>query len=208
MVIPCGCGNETHVDVVRSAAASDEQQVMMVVEVGLVAAMLDDAIPEDESAALATAIRLLPGLRGISDEQLNVLLSIAGQRTSHGDAWLCEVSMRLTHPALRRVAFRMASMFCAWDGVIDEKEQGYLDFLAKAFGYSPAEASALFAQATGNYGDAQAIAPTLNQSNVVAKREAVVDTPGSGFHGAGGYRGVTRAVVDEAAEFMESADAG
>lgn len=205
MVVPCGCGDEALVELTQLGAASDEQQVMMVVEVGLVAAMLDDAIPEDESAALATAIRLLPGLRGISDEQLNVLLSIAGQRTSHGDAWLCEVSMRLTHPALRRVAFRMASMFCAWDGVIDEKEQGYLDFLAKAFGYSPAQASALFAQATGNYGDAQALTPTLNQSSVAGKQEAVGDL--SGFD----VRGAQQSAADKsavAAVSTESADAG
>lgn len=136
----------------------------MVVEVGLVAALLDDSIPEAESAALATAIRLLPGLRQISDEQLNLLLSRAGLRTREGDAWLCEVSRRLTNPGLQRVAFRMASMFCAWDGVIDDKEQGYLNFLAKAFGFSVAEADTLFAEATGHRGRASVAPPSPEAS--------------------------------------------
>lgn len=132
---------------------------MMVVEVGLVAAMLDDAVPASESEALVTAIRLLPGMRKLTDEHVNLLLSRAGERTGRGDEWLCEVASRLTNPALRRVAFRMASMFCAWDGVIDDKEQGYLNFLAKAFGLTPDEADALFAEATDHHGSASVMPP-------------------------------------------------
>lgn len=135
----------------------------MVVEVGLVAAMLDDAIPRGESEALVTAIRLLPGLRTLSDEQINLILTRAGQRTQQGDAWLCEVSQRLTHPGLRRVAFRMASMFCAWDGVIDDKEQGYLNFLAKAFELGDEVADALFAEATGHGGRASVMPGPLRR---------------------------------------------
>jgi len=144
--------------------ASDEEQVLMVVEVGLVAAMLDDSLPRAESEALVTAIRLLPGLRDLSEEQVNLVLTRAGARTQHGDAWLCEVSHRLTNPGLRRVAFRMASMFCSWDGVIDDKEQGYLNFLAKAFGFSVREADALFAEATGHNGTASVMPPPMETS--------------------------------------------
>ena len=133
----------------------------MVVEVGLVAALLDDAIPQAESEALVTAIKLLPGLRDLSDEQVNLVLSRAGARTQQGDAWLCEVGNRLTNPGLRRVAFRMASMFCAWDGVIDDKEQGYLNYLAKAFEFSPTEADSLFAEATGHGGTASVVPPPI-----------------------------------------------
>ena len=136
---------------------------MMVVEVGLVAAMLDDAIPHAESEALVTSIRLLPGLRNLSDEQVNLILTRAGERTRHGDLWLCEVAKRLTNPGLRRVAFRMASMFCAWSGVINDKEQGYLNFLAKAFGFSASDADALFAEATGQHGTASVMPPPMDQ---------------------------------------------
>jgi hypothetical protein len=58
----------------------------------------------------------------------------------------------LTNPALRRVALRMAALFCSWDGEIDDREQGYLDFLAKTFGLSAEEAAELFAQATAEGG--------------------------------------------------------
>ncbi len=136
----------------------------MVVEVGLVAAMLDDAIPSAESQALVTAIRLLPGLGNLSEEQVNLVLSRAGQRTQQGDAWLCEVAGRLTHSGLRRVAFRMASMFCAWDGVIDDKEQGYLNFLAKSFDLSSEQADALFAEATGQRGGASELPPAMDRA--------------------------------------------
>ncbi len=129
----------------------------MVIEVGLVADMLDNAIPLAESEALVTAIRLLPGLRDLSDEQINLILSRAGQRTQQGDTWLCQICHRLTNQGLRRVAFRMASMFCAWDGVIDDKEQDYLNFLAKAFELGDTEADALFAEATGHHGTASIV---------------------------------------------------
>jgi tellurite resistance protein len=161
MKSPCGCPDLRSADPEHQLPASDEEQVLMVVEVGLVAAMLDDAIPDSESSALVTAIRLLPGLRNLSDEEVNLVLSRAGTRTREGDSWLCEVSRRLTNPGLRRVAFRMASMFCAWDGVIDDKEQGYLNFLAKVFEFSPGEADALFAQATGHGGRASVVPPAL-----------------------------------------------
>ncbi len=130
--------------------ATEEEQVVLVVEVGLVAALLDRKISRDKTEALATSIRLLPGMRRITDEQVNLLLARAGQRTSRSDAWMCEVAHRLTHPGLRRVAFRMAAMFCAWDGIIDDEEQGYLDFLARAFGLDAQEASKLFSEATGH----------------------------------------------------------
>ncbi len=120
----------------------------MVVEVGLVAAMLDGRIPEGESEALVTAIRLLPGLRELSEGEINLMLVQAGERTQRGDAWLCEVARGLVHPALRRVAFRMAAMFCAWDGVIEDKEQAFLNWLTRTFGFSDDEAMVMFAQAT------------------------------------------------------------
>ena len=155
--VVCRCFRSGVVDPDAVVAVSEEEQVLLVVEVGLVGALLDDSIPEGEARALATAIRLLPGLRDLTDEQLNIVLSRAGHRASQGDTWLCEVATKLTHPGLRRVAFRMASMFCAWDGTIDDKEQGYLDFLANAFGYSVAEADSLFAQATGQFGTASSL---------------------------------------------------
>ncbi len=129
--------------------ATEEEQVMLVVEVGLVAALIDRKITREKSDALATAIRLLPGMRRLTDEEVNLLLTRAGRRTSGNEAWMCEVMHRLTHPGLRRVAFRMAAMFCAWDGVIEDEEQGYLDFLARSFQLSQEEASRLFAEATG-----------------------------------------------------------
>jgi hypothetical protein len=120
----------------------------MVVEIGLVAALLDGKLPEEESTALVTAIRLLPGLRDISDEEVNQMLMRASQRTQKADRWSCHVSKGLTNPALRRVAFRLAAVFCAWDGVIDDNEQGYLNWLASAFELSDDDAMRLFAEAT------------------------------------------------------------
>jgi hypothetical protein len=58
----------------------------------------------------------------------------------------------------------MASLFCAWDGVIDDKEQGYLNFLAKAFGFSVTEADRLFAEATGHGGRASVAPPSPGAS--------------------------------------------
>jgi tellurite resistance protein len=124
----------------------------MVVEVGLVAALLDDQVPKGELDALVKAIRLLPGLREISDDDVNGLIARAGDRTRRGDPWLCEVRYGLTHPALRRVAFRLAALFCAWDGVIDDKEQGYLNWLARTFEFSDEETTRLFMEATGQVG--------------------------------------------------------
>lgn len=163
MTSPCSCLDLRCADPEHQLPASDEEQVLMVVEIGLVAAMLDDAIPQGESEALVTSIRLLPGLRNLSDIQVNLILSRAGERTREGDEWLCEVAGRLTNPGLRRVAFRMASMFCSWDGVINDKEQGYLNFLAKAFGLSHGEADALFAEATGQRGTASVMPPPMDQ---------------------------------------------
>lgn len=134
----------------RVLPATEEEQVVLVVEVGLVAALLDRKINREKTEALGTAIRLLPGLKAITDDHVNLLLARAGQRTTQSEAWMCEIAHRLTHPGLRRVAFRMAAMFCAWDGVIDDQEQGYLDFLARAFSLDPEEASKLFAEATGH----------------------------------------------------------
>jgi len=136
--------------------ASSQQQVEMVVEIGLVAALLDDQVPKEELATLVKAIRLLPGLRDLSDDSVNLLLARAGDRTRKGDAWLCEVRHGLTHPSLRRVAFRLAALFCAWDGVIDDKEQGYLNWLARTFEFSDEETTALFAEATGHLGTVSA----------------------------------------------------
>lgn len=164
MTSPCRCPDLRCADPEHVLPATDEEQVLMVVEVGLVAAMMDNAIPESESTALVTAIRMLPGMRNLSDSDVNLVLSRAGTRAQEGDIWLCDVSRRLTHPGLRRVAFRMASMFCAWDGVIDDKEQGYLNFLATVFEFSPAEADALFAQATGQRGSASVVPPPAEMS--------------------------------------------
>ena len=122
----------------------------LVAEVGLVAALLDKKISREKTDALVTAIRLLPGLKTLTEEQVNVLLANAGHRTGTGETWMCEIAHRLTIPGLRRVAFRMAAMFCSWDGIIDDDEQGYLDFLARAFAFSPDQASLLFAEATGH----------------------------------------------------------
>lgn len=129
----------------------------MVVEVGLVAALLDGQMPEDKQQALVTAMRLLPGLRDIADEDVIHLLARAGESTRRGDEWLCEVFGGLKNPALRRVAFRLAALFCAYDGVIDDKEQGYLNWLSHAFEFSDVETAQLFAEATGQSGTVQAI---------------------------------------------------
>lgn len=128
----------------------------MVVEVGLVAALLDDQVPKEELATLVKAIRMLPGMRDLTDDDVNALLARAGDRTRKGDAWLCEVRRGLTLPTLRRVAFRLAALFCAWDGVIDDKEQGYLNWLAKTFEFSDEETASLFAEATGQIGTVSA----------------------------------------------------
>jgi tellurite resistance protein len=145
---PC-CPDLNCADPERVLNISTRDQVQLVVEIGLVAAMLDDAIPDGESEALVTAIRLLPGLKDTTENQINELLARAGERTRRGDAWLCEVAHGLRHPGLRRVAFRMAALFCSWDGVIDEKEQGFLNWLAKTFELTDDDAMRLFHEATG-----------------------------------------------------------
>ena len=132
--------------------ATTEEQVMLVAEVGLVAALLDGRLPEPKSEAVVTAIRMLPGLHRLSEQQVNQLLARAAGRTQGHQQWLCDVACRLTNAPLRRVAFRMAALFCSWDGVLDDREQGYLDFLARTFGLSSAEAAQLFAQATAQVG--------------------------------------------------------
>lgn len=152
---PC-CPDLNCADPDRLLNISTFDQVQLVVEIGLVAAMLDDAIPDGESEALATAIRLLPGLKDSTDHDINALLARAGERTGRGDAWLCEVSCGLRHPGLRRVAFRMAALFCAWDGIIDDKEQGFLNWLAKTFELSDDDAMRLFHEATGQLLDSSA----------------------------------------------------
>jgi len=124
----------------------------MVLEVGLVAALLDGQMPEDKQQALVTAMRLLPGLRDLAEEDVIRLLARAGESTHRGDAWLCEVFGGLRNPALRRVAFRLAALFCAYDGVIDDKEQGYLNWLSHAFEFTDDETAQLFAEATGQTG--------------------------------------------------------
>ena len=121
----------------------------MVAEVGLVAAMLDGTISPLKVDALATAFRLLPGMSKLSDSEVTMLIAQAGARTQGGQDWLCEVAHRIRTTALRRVAFRMAAMFCAWDGVLEQREQEYLYALACAFNFADNVTASLFEQATG-----------------------------------------------------------
>lgn len=130
----------------------------MVLEVGLVAALLDGQMPEDKQQTLVTAVRLLPGLRDLADEDVIHLLAKAGESTRRGDEWLCEVFGGLKNPALRRVAFRLAALLCAYDGVIDDKEQGYLNWLSRAFEFTDDETAQLFAEATGQSGSVEPLA--------------------------------------------------
>jgi tellurite resistance protein len=163
MTSPKPCPDLRCSDPENRLPVSDRDQVEMVVEVGLVAAMLDNEIPAGESKALVTAIRLLPGLRDLGDDQVNALLVRAAARTRRGDDWLREVACGLTDRGLRRVAFRLAALFCAWDGVIDDKEQGYLNWLARVFDLDDDEAMRLFAEATAAHplaaGKAGAVEP-------------------------------------------------
>jgi len=131
---------------------SSREQVQLVLEVGLVAALLDGQMPEEKQETLVTALRLLPGLREVSDEDVIHLLARAGESTQRGDAWLCDVARGLREPALRRVAFRLAALFCAYDGVIDDKEQGYLNWLSGVFEFGDEETARLFGEATGQGG--------------------------------------------------------
>jgi hypothetical protein len=152
------CPDLSCADPDRLLPATPEEQVLLVAEVGLVASLLDGRLPEPKSGAVVTAIRMLPGLGQLSEQQLNQLLARAAERTQGHQQWLCDVACRLTNPPLRRVAFRMAALFCTWDGVLDDREQGYLDFLARTFGLSAEDAAALFAQATAQGGSVTAIA--------------------------------------------------
>jgi len=160
---PCRCPDLLCADPDRVLPTTNEEQVLLVAEVGLVASLLDGQLPEPKAQGVVTAIRLLPGLRGLGEEQVNMLLARAGQRTEGHRQWLCDVACGLTNPALRRVAFRMAAMFCAWDGVLDDREQGYLDFLAQAFGLSAGEAAELFAQATAHMGSVTLLGDRASQ---------------------------------------------
>jgi hypothetical protein len=144
--------------------ATEEEQVLLVVEIGIAAALLDEHLSTEKSEAVVTAIRLLPGLAALSDQQLTLLLVRAAERTSAGNTWLAKTACALTSPALRRVAFRMAALFCAWDGVIDDREQGYLDFLARALGFSELAADELFAQATDQAGAVAQLARASRKS--------------------------------------------
>lgn len=121
----------------------------MVAEVGLVAAMLDGRIGQQKMAALATAIRLLPGLSRLSESELNLLIARTGARTQKGLDWLCEVAHRIRSQALKRVAFRLAALMCVWSGTLDARQQEFLITLASGFGFSDAAAAALFTAATG-----------------------------------------------------------
>lgn len=122
---------------------------MLVAEIGLVAAALEEEQLTDKAIAVSTAMRLLPGMSELSDSQLNLLMARAGARSERGERWLCETTRAIRVPALRRLAFRMAAMFCAWHGDLATAGQEYLSAIATAFNFSDDEAERLFSQATG-----------------------------------------------------------
>ncbi len=145
----CPCEELFCADPARFPLADEQEQVMMVAEVGTVAAMLDGTISPQKVDLLTTTLRLLPGWSGMTDSEVSMMLARTGARTEQGRRWLCEVTHRIRLTALRRVAFRMAAMFCAWDGVLSEREQEYLYALACSFDFSEPETAELFEQATG-----------------------------------------------------------
>ena len=145
----CPCAEMHCADPGSLPVASEEEQVLMVAEIGLVAAALGGAPGADQADAIATAIRLLPGMGQLTESQINAIMAQAGVRTQHGRRWLCEATNGIRSPALRRLAFRMASMFSAWHGDLGERQQEYLSAIAAAFNFSEGEAAKLFSQATG-----------------------------------------------------------
>jgi hypothetical protein len=128
---------------------SEQEQVVLVAEIGLVAAALDDQQLTEKATMVAEAMRLLPGMSQLSDSELNVIMARVGARSQDGQRWLCEATNGIRVPALRRLAFRMASMFAAWRGDLAKPAQEYLSAVATAFNFTDAEAERLFSQATG-----------------------------------------------------------
>lgn len=122
---------------------------MLVAELGLVAAALDAAQLPDKATAVATAMRMLPGMGALSDSEIHMIMARAGARSQEGERWLCETTNGIRVPALRRLAFRMAAMFSAWRGDLGKPAQEYLTAIAAAFNFTDDEAARLFSQATG-----------------------------------------------------------
>lgn len=145
----CPCTELHCADPSCRKAVSEQEQIVLVAEIGLVAAALDAHQLTDKATAVATALRLLPGMSGLSDSELNLIMARAGARSQDGQRWLCDTTNSIRIPALRRLAFRMAAMFAAWQGALARPAQEYLSALATAFNFSDAEAASLFAQATG-----------------------------------------------------------
>jgi hypothetical protein len=130
--------------------ATEQEQVVMVAEIGLVAAALDEQRLTEKATVVATAMRMLPGMRKLSDSEINMLMARVGARSQDGQRWLCETTNGIRIPALRRVAFRMAAMLSAWQGELGTTAQEYLSAVATAFNFTDAEAAELFNQATGS----------------------------------------------------------
>ena len=145
----CPCPELKCADPDCRSIVSEREQVVLVAEIGLVAAALDEQQLTEKATVVANAMRLLPGMSKLSDSELNVLLARVGARSQDGQRWLCEATNGIRVPALRRLAFRMAAMFAAWQGKLEEPAQEYLSAVATAFNFSDAEAERLFSQATG-----------------------------------------------------------
>lgn len=153
----CPCNELRCVDPASFGDASEQEQVLLVAELGLVAATLDGSIGPSKTDALATALRLLPGMRGLTDSEINMIIARTGVRSQDGQRWLCETTNSIRSSPLRRLAFRMASLFSIWGGELGDPQQDYLLALACAFNFSDDEAARLFSRATG--WDLSGIAP-------------------------------------------------
>jgi hypothetical protein len=125
------------------------EQVELVAQIGLVAAALNGGLTPTKSQVLGHAVRLLPGMRGLSERGIDALVASTADRTERGPQWLCETTHRIRSEPLRRLAFRLATLLCVGDEGLDEQQQGYLTALASGFGFSDREVERLVVQALG-----------------------------------------------------------
>jgi hypothetical protein len=145
----CPCDALRCVDPSRFAVASDAEQVVLVAEIGCVAFALGGNYSRQSTKLLATALRLLPGMRELDEPGIDRLLGRTAEQSERGAAWLCEATHRIRSQPLKRVAFRLAVLLCTHGGPPDARQQEYLLALACGFGFADEDAAALLGQATG-----------------------------------------------------------
>jgi hypothetical protein len=145
----CPCDALRCADPSGFCSATEQEQVSLVAELGCVAFALGGKYSMRRAAVLATALRLLPGMSKLTERGIDQLVAHAADHSERGGEWLCETTHRIRSPALKRVAFRLASLLCAGDGGLDEPRQEFLLVLASGFGFTDEQAALLLSEATG-----------------------------------------------------------